>query len=86
MAARVLAEHQAGVAHSDRLGRHDLVGGVMAQHAVLVDAAFMGEGVAAHDGLVGLDLIAGDVGQGLTGAVDGLVIHTGGEGHHVVTH
>ena len=41
-------------AQADALGRHDLVGGGILQHAVLVDAAFMGEGVAADDRLVGL--------------------------------
>jgi hypothetical protein len=35
-------------------GPHDLVGLVVLEHAVLVDAGLVGKGVRAHDGLVGL--------------------------------
>ena len=61
MAARQLAQHQRGGVHADILGPHDLVGLDVLQHAVLVDAAFMREGVLADDGLVVLHREAGDV-------------------------
>ena len=43
----------------DRGGVHDLVGGALLEHAVLVDAGLVGERVAAHDRLVRLHLVAG---------------------------
>ena len=55
VAARVFPHHQPALRHADFLGRHDLVILAVLQHAVLVDAALMGESVASHDGLVGLD-------------------------------
>jgi hypothetical protein len=42
---------------------HDLVGFPVAQHAVLVDARLVGEGVAAHHCLVVLDGVAGEAGD-----------------------
>ena len=45
----------------DRLGRHDLVGQRVLDHAVLVDARLVGERVAADDRLVRLDREAGEV-------------------------
>ena len=59
--AAVLAQHQLGLRQADVLGIHDLVGGALLEHAVLVDAGFVGEGVLADDGLVALHLNAGDV-------------------------
>ena len=41
-------------------GPHDLVGARVLQHAVLVDAGFVRERVAADDGLVGLDRLVGE--------------------------
>lgn len=53
-------QHDLALAHA-HLGRiDDLVGVTLLQHAVLVDARGMGEGVGAHDGLVGLHVHAGD--------------------------
>ena len=57
---RVLAQHQLGLAHTDRRRIHDLVGGAFAQHAVLVDAGLVRERVTAHDCLVELDRVAGE--------------------------
>ena len=54
VAPRVLAEHQLVRGPADRLGRHDLVGDRRLEHAVLVDPGLVGEGVVAHDRLVGL--------------------------------
>ena len=47
-------QHDGIVVDAHVLRVHDFVGGGILQHAVLVDAAAMGEGVAAYDGLVGL--------------------------------
>ena len=49
---------RAGGAHIGRVD--DLVGVAGLEHAVLVDARAVGEGVGAHDGLVGLHVDAGD--------------------------
>mmetsp|Transcript_6382 Transcript_6382/g.20062 ORF Transcript_6382/g.20062 Transcript_6382/m.20062 type:complete len:240 (-) Transcript_6382:911-1630(-) len=51
--ARVLAQDERGVG-ADALGRHDLVGGRVLEHAVLVDARLVRKGVRADDRLVGL--------------------------------
>ncbi len=50
--AGVLAHHQPAPGPADRLGGHDLVGRALLQHAVLVDAGLVREGVGAHDRLV----------------------------------
>ena len=52
VAARQLAQHQRGLLHADILGTHDLVGLDVLQHAVLMDAGFVAEGVLADDRLV----------------------------------
>ena len=51
----------------------------MLQHAVLVDAGFMGEGVRADDGLVRLHRETGDGGDQARGAGDHLGIDAGRE-------
>ena len=53
-AARVLAQNELVVLQSNRLGVHDLVRAAVLQHAVLMDAGLVGEGVLAHDCLVRL--------------------------------
>ena len=68
--------------HPDILGAHDLVGLDILQHAVLVDAAFMAEGVLADDGLVVLDRKAGDVADQLGGAIEEHGVDIGSEGDH----
>ena len=72
--------------HADILGPHDLIGLDMLEHAVLMDAAFMAEGVLADDGLVVLDRKAGDVGHQLGGARQHGGVDVGGEGHDVLAH
>ena len=52
VAAGMLAHDQRGRLHADVLGPHDLVGLRVLEHAVLVDAGFVGEGVLADDRLV----------------------------------
>ena len=56
--AAVLAQHQVGLRQADVLGVHDLVGAALLEHAVLVDAGLVGEGVPADDRLVALHLHA----------------------------
>ena len=52
MPAGMLAHDQRGLLHADVAGHHDLVGLGVLEHAVLVDAALVGEGIAADDRLV----------------------------------
>ncbi len=59
-AAAVLAEHEVRARHADVVRSHDLVGRVMLQHAVLVDARLVREGVLADHRLVARNRHAGD--------------------------
>ena len=52
-AAGVFAEDDVLAGEADGRGRHDFVGQRVGEHAVLVDAGLVGEGVFADDGLVG---------------------------------
>ena len=79
VAAGVLAEHERVRLEPDRGGVHDLVGGALLQHAVLVDAGLVREGVAAHDRLVRLHLVAGQAGHHAAGARDLARVHAGPE-------
>ena len=54
MPAGVLAEHQIGLADAHVFGAHDLVGLVVLEHAVLVDARLVRKSVRAYDGFVRL--------------------------------
>ena len=86
MAAGVLAHHQVRAALPDVLGPHDLVGAGVLQHAVLVDAALVGEGVLADDRLVELHRKAGDRRDVAAGAGDVLGVDAGAEGQAVAAH
>ena len=46
--SRVLPKDERGVAKAHGLGCHDLVRLLVLQHAILVNAAFVGERVGAH--------------------------------------
>ncbi len=59
MAARELAQDQLAFTQPDHLRPHDLVGLVVLQDPVLVDAGLMREGIVPDDRLVGLDHDAG---------------------------
>ena len=59
VAAGVLAQHERVALEPDLDRVHDLVGGAVAQHAVLVDAALVRERARAHDRLVRLHGVAG---------------------------
>ena len=78
--AGVLAHHQAALGPADALRRHDLVGGGVLQHPVLMDAALVGEGVAADDRLVRLHVEPGDGGQQLRDPQDALGLDLVDEG------
>ena len=69
-AAGVFAENDVVGGDADGLGRHDLVGERVGEHAVLVDAGLVREGVGADDGLVGRAAEADDLGQHLAGGVE----------------
>ena len=70
VAARVLAQDDVGVGQTDVAGLHDLVGGALLQHPVLVDARFVSEGILAHDRLVGLHDMPGEARDHAAGAGD----------------
>ena len=69
-AATVAAQHHLRVFPAHIFRAHDLVGAAMAQHAVLVDARFVGEGVGTDDGLVALHRHADQALQQLRSADD----------------
>ncbi len=48
----MLAHHQRGLLHARPFPQHDLVGLRVFEHTVLMDAAFMREGITPDDGLV----------------------------------
>ena len=79
VAARVLAQHQPALRHADRLRPHDLVGLLVLEHAVLMDAGFVRKGVRADDGLVRLDDDAGVVADQLAGVHDLRRVNAGDE-------
>ena len=79
VAAGVLAQDQVGLGDADLLGTHDLVGRALLEHAVLVDARLVGEGVAADDRLVALDGQAGDRRDHPADRVEPLGLDAGGQ-------
>ena len=91
-AAAELAHRQARARKAHRLRGHDLVGERVLEHAVLVDARLVREGVAADDGLVGLDAEAGQVADQPAGVAELLGVdavardrelgRAGAQGHH----
>ena len=77
MAAAELAKGQALLWDAQILGVHDLVGGAIVEHSMLMDAALMLEGVGAHHGLVGGGLHAAEAGNGAADPVDAVSVHGG---------
>ena len=55
MAAGMFAQHQLGLVDAHILRAHDLIGGLVLQHPILVDAGFMRKGIGADNRLVRLD-------------------------------
>ena len=63
----VLAQHKRRAGHADVFRAHDFVRPAILQHPVLMDPRLVGERVAADDGLVGLNVFAGQLAQQLAG-------------------
>ena len=70
MAAGVFAENQRVPLDADAFRAHDFIGQGIVQHAVLMDAGFVGEGVVADDRLVGRRRESGQVLDDAGGAVN----------------
>ena len=68
--AGVLAQHQVVGTDAHGFRREDFIGLLIGQHAVLVDAALVEEGILAHDGLVQGRGLADDIIDGLAGPVN----------------
>ena len=77
MAAAELAQGQALLGNAQILGVHHLIGGSVAEHPVLMNAALVLEGVGAHHGLVGGRLHAAETGDGAADPVDAVGVHGG---------
>ena len=65
-----LPEDDVRIRDPDGLGGHDLIGGLLLDQAVLVDARLVGKGVGADDRLVRLDGDAGNLREETRGLVD----------------
>jgi len=59
-AAGMLAEHHPVGVPANILGAHDFVGFPVLEHAILMNAGFVGESIGADDGLVRLHRKSGD--------------------------
>ena len=75
MLAAVLAQDKRLRRHADIVRVHDLVSLAIGEHAVLVDAGLVREGVPAHDSLVARRGVAGAFGQQRAGGVDAARLH-----------
>ena len=75
----MFAEHQIGLREAHVLGPHDFVGARFFEHAVLMDARFVREGVAADDGFVALHLNAGHVRDEAAGGDQTLCLDVGAD-------
>jgi hypothetical protein len=71
-------------AQADGFGLHDFIGHGVFQHAVLVNAGFVGKGIGAHDGFVGLHHDAGDHADQAAGGIDVLGVDAGFERHEIL--
>ena len=59
MTTRMFAQHKLGLTDAHIFRAHDLIGGLMFQHSILMNARFMCERIRANDGFVGLNDDAG---------------------------
>ena len=66
----VFAEDELGSVEADGLGGHDLVGALVFEDPVLMDAGLVGEGVGTHHRLVGRHRDSGETGHHVAGAND----------------
>ena len=65
----MFAEHELRAREADVFGPHDFVRLAVLQHAVLMDAGFVREGVVADDGFVARDRRADQIGQQARGRI-----------------
>ncbi|MPL94951.1 hypothetical protein SDC9_41114 [bioreactor metagenome] len=85
-AARMLAHRDVGLGDADIGGLHDLEGLDVLQHAVLMDARLVQEGVLADDRLVELHREARDLADAAAEVHDLRGVDAGGVGHQIATH
>ena len=78
-AAGVLAENQVRAGDADQGRGHDFVAERVGQHAVLMDAGLVGEGVVADDGLVGRGLEGDELAEHLAGGIELVELDAGGD-------
>ena len=83
MFSRVLAQNDLVGAQPHILGLHDLVGLPVRQHAMLVNAGFMSEGVRPHDRLVARRMGVGRLAQGPARRHDLTGVDAGRQVEHV---
>ena len=93
--AGVLAQNKRAAGHAHGFRPHDFIGHGVFQHAVLMNAGFMGKGIGADNGLVGLDdhtrqqadQSAGGIDQrGVDVGVQGQAVVPGAHGHDDLFH
>ena len=70
MTPGMFAQHQRGLIDAHIFRAHDLIGGLMFQHPILMDARFVCEGICADNGLVRLDDNAGVIADEFADAAD----------------
>ena len=89
--AAVLAQDQLGLSQTHIFRPHDFVGAALLEHAVLMNAGFVGKSVLADDGLVALHVDAGDARDQPAGGTEALGVDGGAhlkvvrprvDGHH----
>ena len=90
MSAGVLAQHEPAALGANGGRRHDLVRARVLEHAILLDAALVREGVRPYDGFVGLDRDTRELLEQRAGrhklvkldtVLDPILIAADGEGH-----
>ncbi len=84
MTSGVLAQNKLVLIKTDRFRRHDLVGRLFHDHAMLMNAGLVGKGIRPDNGLVGLHHDAGDSRQHAAGGIDVLGGHARVVGQYVI--
>ena len=84
IASGVLAQHHFVRAPAHIFGTHDFVGFAVFEHAVLMDAGFVGKRIGADNGLVGLHCKTGNAGHQARGRNDLRRVDAGFTAKHVL--
>ena len=66
----MFAQHQGALVETNRRRIHDLIGALIFQHPILMDAGFMGKGIGADNRFVGLDHNASIAAHHVTGPMN----------------